>query len=291
MALIAISGKIGRGKDTVGKIIQMLTQGIYSNMQIKEYINGVNITGFDWQIKKFADKLKDIVCLLIRCTRKQLEDQDFKNKELGEEWSQFQIYNYGKPISYLCSTKEIAEKYCIENSNSQHSYTYKEIKLTPRNLLQLLGTDCGRDIIHPNIWVNSLFADYKDTPYQKGTTPENLEWVYDENYPNWIITDLRFPNELKAVKDRSGINIRVERHPSLLYPLAWEKLMSHEVELTSYVFEQKLKNYDINLYQKLTHESETALDNATFDYVIDNDGSIEELVVKVKEILIKEKII
>ena len=34
------------------------------------------------------------------------------------------------------------------------------VKLTPRKLLQLLGTDCGRDIIHPNIWVNALFADY-----------------------------------------------------------------------------------------------------------------------------------
>ena len=30
------------------------------------------------EIKKFADKLKDIVCLLIGCTREQLEDQEFK---------------------------------------------------------------------------------------------------------------------------------------------------------------------------------------------------------------------
>jgi len=35
----------------------------------------------------------------------------------------------------------------------------------------------------------------------------------------------------------------------------------------------------------------TALDNATFDYIIDNNGTIEELIIKVKEILIKEKII
>ena len=30
-------------------------------------------------------------------------------------------------------------------------------------------------------------------------------------YPNWIITDCRFPNEAKAIKDRDGISIRVNR--------------------------------------------------------------------------------
>jgi len=39
------------------------------------------------------------------------------------------------------------------------------------------------------------------------------------------------------------------------------------------------------------HLSETALDNYSFDYTIDNNGTIEELIIKVKEILIKEKLI
>lgn len=39
------------------------------------------------------------------------------------------------------------------------------------------------------------------------------------------------------------------------------------------------------------HESETALDDATFDYTIDNNGTIEELIEKVREILIKDKLI
>ena len=38
------------------------------------------------------------------------------------------------------------------------------------------------------------------------------------------------------------------------------------------------------------HESEIALDNAEFDYTIENDGTIEDLIEKVKQILIKEKI-
>ena len=39
------------------------------------------------------------------------------------------------------------------------------------------------------------------------------------------------------------------------------------------------------------HPSETALDNHPFDYTIDNNGTIEELIEKVREILIKEKLI
>lgn len=37
--------------------------------------------------------------------------------------------------------------------------------------------------------------------------------------------------------------------------------------------------------------SETELDNAKFDYVIDNNNTVEDLIEKIKQILIKEKII
>ena len=37
-----------------------------------------------FEIKKFADKLKDIVCLLLGCTREQLEDRGIKSLSLQE---------------------------------------------------------------------------------------------------------------------------------------------------------------------------------------------------------------
>jgi MOSC domain-containing protein YiiM len=39
------------------------------------------------------------------------------------------------------------------------------------------------------------------------------------------------------------------------------------------------------------HPSETALDDAKFDYEIINDGTMEELVKKVREILVNEELI
>jgi len=40
------------------------------------------------------------------------------------------------------------------------------------------------------------------------------------------------------------------------------------------------------LYNILTHESETALDNSQFDYIIENNGTIEDLEYKIKKILL-----
>ena len=75
---------------------------------------------------------------------------------------------------------------------------------------------------------------------------------------------MRFPNELETVKKHNGITIRINRGL---------------VERTG------------KMIQGVEHSSETSLDNAEFDYVIENNGTIEELIEKVREILTKENII
>lgn len=233
--LISISGKIGSGKDTVGTIVQYLvhTKGIVNLEYFEEFSNNsaFNRENFSkWQIKKFADKLKDIACMMLGCTRAQLEDQEFKKTVLGPEWN----------------------------------------NMTVREFLQKLGTDAMRDNLHENVWVNSLMSDY--VPKQDKSYEEILkeQLVYGSSkvtvaFPNWIITDTRFPNELQAVKQREGITIRVTRiHPGLL----------GEVEKGN-----------------VLHPSETALDDAKFDYEIVNDGTIEDLIEKVRVVLIELNII
>ena len=44
------------------------------------------------------------------------------------------------------------------------------------------------------------------------------------------------------------------------------------------------KKYIIGYDPFETHPSETALDNYNFDYVIENEGSIDELVQKIKQL-------
>lgn len=64
-----------------------------------------------------------------------------------------------------------------------------------RRLLQLLGTDCGRDCIHPDIWVRR---------WREQVTRASINDVV-------IADDLRFPNEAQAVRELGGRILRIER--------------------------------------------------------------------------------
>lgn len=277
--IIAISGKISSGKDTVGKIGQALIDfPLATNENVLRIINS-GTDNSSLQIKKFADTLKDMVCMFIGCTRQQLEDADFKNTELGEEWDcLITTSSYGaKPELSLIGSFE-------------YTHTSKR-KMTPRMLLQLLGTEYGRQILHPNIWINALFSKYKGLcNCEKSPSVMLCFNCTGKKYPNWIITDMRFPNELEAVKSRGGITIRVNRTvEDVAYQLAVEKLgTSFTRDMLNAETISDMQQY---INQRDNHESETALDNAEFDYVINNSGTLEQLVEEVKLILIKEKIL
>lgn len=267
--LIGIAGKANSGKDLVGKIVQYLTAK-YTSEEILDILSKDGdylLLPFsdetNWKIKKFADKLKDIVCLLIGCTRKELEDRKFKEKVLGEEWGVWKVVkNDGTQFGGIHKNKKDAEFTLSICSWSNCQVVFE--KMTPRKMLQQVGTDLFRNQLHPNTWVNATFADYK--PIGDTLLEGEVRRVREEDliYPNWIITDMRFPNELEAVKKHNGITIRINRGL---------------VERTG------------KMIQGPEHISETALDDAEFDYVIENDCTIDDLIEKVREILIKENII
>lgn len=281
--LIGISGKIGSGKDTVGKIIQFLISPEYKNgwRAYENWIYAVdnNPINSKYKILKFADKLKDIVCLLIGCTREQLEDSTFKEAELGEEWWCYYCEK-GSHEDYqeklIPYPNKVASLEWIKNS---YNGKIGLLKLTPRKLLQLLGTECGREIIHPNIWVNSLFADYVG-----GYNPKFEDREDKLDMPNWIITDVRFPNEVKSIKDRGGVVIRVNTQFKITDALG--NTTFHKKEEIENILKEKNSEYILEEALPIKeHPSETALDNYTdWDYVIDNTGTIEDLIEKVKNL-------
>ena len=84
--IIGISGKALSGKDTVTNIIQWLILKEEKDVEIALEDFEKYSKASDWKNVKFADKLKDMVCLLLGCTREQLEDPKFKETTLGEEW-------------------------------------------------------------------------------------------------------------------------------------------------------------------------------------------------------------
>jgi hypothetical protein len=244
--LIGVSGKMGAGKDLVGEIIQYLTDDyalkdgltFYENEEIKgRGMDSFQFHASDFEIKKFADILKDIVCMLINCTREQLEDREFKEKELGEEWQISQ--------EYMESGIGVFEQINWVNRLKN--------PLTPRLLMQLLGTDAGRKILHPNIWVNALFSKFTPLNPELAQSMGNVLDYTKCTFPSWVITDVRFPNEVESIQSRGGIVIRINRGKQITKP---------------------------------QHLSETALDDyGNFDYVIDNNGTIETLINKIRTVL------
>lgn len=281
MGIIGVSGRMQSGKDTVGKIIQYLTgeSTVYPFDLNVDYSHKSN-----WEVKKFADKLKDIVCTILNCTREQLEDREFKETPLGEEWVKFKVvrtkitkFERIDEVFYF-STIEEANKFKLNNLNYDYFGEIEKVEMTPRLMLQLLGTECGRNIIHPDIWVNSLMAEYK-SKLSSNNPVDDLDWEPRFIYPNWIITDTRFENELKAVKDREGITIRVNR-------IIFREQTTEIGKIFTVVQPEVDKLLGIQ-----EHSSETALDNADFDYVIDNNGTISELIDKIRNILIENKLI
>lgn len=70
--------------------------------------------------------------------------------------------------------------------------TIPELGVSTRHLLRTLGTEWGRDCVHPNLWVRV--------------------WKKKVAALDRVVTDdLRFPNELEAVRYRGGTVIEITR--------------------------------------------------------------------------------
>jgi hypothetical protein len=106
---------------------------------------------------------------------------------------------------------------------------------TARHILQTLGTNWGRHEIHPTVWL--------------------AEWeckarVWSRSGVVVVADDMRFPNEVEAVRRLGGVIWRIERPDSVI---------DEEV---------------------VAHASEGRLNEVKFDQTIVNDGTIGDLQLK-----------
>ena len=69
--------------------------------------------------------------------------------------------------------------------------------VTPRRMMQTIGTEWGRDSIHPEIWVRAL--------------QRQIETLMADNI-DIVISDVRFDNEATMIRSMGGIMFRVHRH-------------------------------------------------------------------------------
>jgi len=258
VSLIGISGKMGHGKDTVAKIIQYLiaTSRHNHNMTFYEYqdIFLDSDKWSEWKIKKFATPIKQIASIMTGISIEKMETQEDKEVMLGEEWY--------KSCSLINCDVCKEEKLCkVRFTNNKY------IKTSLRRLLQRIGDVMLQ--IHSDWLLNVMFRDYTLTRYQYKDENEGYS-----TYPNWIISDLRKPNEYNKIKELGGKCIKIIKTPNLKGNDAFKQI--YEVMPSEY-----------------NHISETALNSITdWDYIIDAEhGDIDSLIKQVKEMLIKFKIL
>jgi hypothetical protein len=174
----------------------------------------------------FAKPLKDACSVMFGWPREMLEG----DTEVSRKW------------------REEPDVYWSEKFGNEFS---------PRLALQLMGTEAGRNVFHPDIWVISLLnrARGKDV----------------------VVTDVRFKNEIKYIQDNGGIVIRIRRgEEPEWYDLAKDA-------------NDGFGSAAMGMRDKGIHQSEWDWIGSDFDMIIENNGTIDDLGKQVDELLLNFK--
>ena len=129
--------------------------------------------------------------------------------------------------------------------------TGKEI--TPRLVLQLFGTDCMREGFFDGIWVSLVKKKILENPNT-----------------NFVIPDVRFPNEVKMIKELAG-----------------EVWWVNRGQLPNWFVEYRLSAKQ----PKDIHPSEWAWGRTSFDHIINNNDTLDVLKNQVIDRLVSNELL
>jgi hypothetical protein len=136
------------------------------------------------------------------------------------------------------------------------------VLITPRWVLQFWGTEVCRKAFHDDIWIASLENKLRNST------------------DDIVISDCRFPNEIKSIKDAGGIVVRVVRGPEPDWYDAAIDANSGDRHMGWALGRKKLEDLKI-------HASETAWVGTKFDVILDNNASIDDLYLQVKSLVLE----
>lgn len=129
---------------------------------------------------------------------------------------------------------------------------------SPRLALQLVGTDALRNNFNQDLWFLTLQNRIRKNPKQ-----------------SVVISDVRFPNEIKFIQEQGGTLIRINRGPQP----AW-----YETALMANKGNSIAKDIMEKTYTS-AHFSEWAWVGSNSDYEINNDSNLDDLKHKVNDII------
>jgi hypothetical protein len=128
--------------------------------------------------------------------------------------------------------------------------------LTPRLMLQLWGTEVCRAGFHDDIWIASLENKLRNSQ------------------DDVVISDCRFPNEIKAIKKSGGVVVRVIRGPEP----HWMETARQHISDPGAIGKDVLEHAGV-------HASEYSWAGTEFDQVLDNNGTMDQLYTQLNDLL------
>jgi hypothetical protein len=131
--------------------------------------------------------------------------------------------------------------------------------LTPRLMLQLWGTEVCRRGFHDDIWIASLENKLRNSS------------------DNIVISDCRFPNEIASIRRAGGKIVWVKRG-------ALPDWYQDAVNVNSGNTNMNWMMSKTRIDQLGIHASETAWVGTKFDAELDNNGSIDDLYLQIKNL-------
>ena len=182
-----------------------------------------------WTSVSFAKSLKDMVAAVFHWPRELLEGDTKESREWREKEDQWWSKKLGKTI-------------------------------TPRWVLQNIGTDVMRNHFADDIWMLSLERATLDIK------------------SNVIVTDVRFPNEIRTIRSmKDGMTVWVRRGQ---LPEWYD--MAHAANSDTFLHAPEAHDEMLKLG---IHQSEWAWVGQQMDHVIYNNGSVDELYSQADKIL------
>lgn len=129
---------------------------------------------------------------------------------------------------------------------------------SPRLALQLVGTDALRNSFHEDIWFLTLQNRIRKNPNQ-----------------HVVISDVRFPNEIKFIREQGGILVKINRGPAPV----WYETATLANKGNSIAKEVMKQTYSS------AHYSEWAWAGTLANHELDNNGTLDHLKNQVDEYL------
>jgi len=138
--------------------------------------------------------------------------------------------------------------------------------LTPRWVLQYWGTEVCRRAFNDDIWIASLENKLRNSK------------------DDIVISDCRFPNEIKSIKNAGGKVIRVVRGPEPeWYDAAISANLGPNGNSTWSLSRAKLKKLQV-------HASESSWVGTKFDAIIDNNSTMDYLFAQINDLVLSHQV-